>query len=445
MQPALACLTAVELILSIEKEDRLTEALTAKRVTIMDITFAAGVALLYKNTIIKKGTTPTDEQITAIALWLTDNIPDSVYHTNAFPSVFSPAKQYIHIASGILACLISKEKQEYIIWFKPEQIQKVSWAGNPDKPVEQSADGLQRIMPRTSFESWTQLVKDTSEQWSRAEIASVINIREHIIYTIKRKANRIQTLNDQLLIAYEELNTFSLTVSHDLRTPLSSIKSYSEILLANNTSLDESAKIILKKIKNCTDKMALLIKEILNYSKVGKLEIVPVTINMHNLLDTIKTETLEADRVQNLEFTIGNTPDISGDKVMINQVFTNLINNAVKYSSKSNPSKVHIEGSVVNNEVIYTISDNGIGIDTNYYSRVFELFTRMENVSEYEGTGVGLAIVKRIIEKHKSRIWFNSTLGIGTTFHLAFKLAELAAPESRYTEDSEVLTFKTHM
>ena len=115
---------------------------------------------------------------------------------------------------------------------------------------------------------------------------------------------------------------------------------------------------------------------------------------------------------------------------MINQVFTNLINNAVKYSSKSNPSRVNIEGCIANNEVIYTISDNGIGIDTNYYSRVFELFTRMENVREYEGTGVGLAIVKRIIEKHAGRIWFDSNLGIGTNFHLAFKLNSLSSLDS---------------
>ena len=142
---------AVKLIMAIEKEDQLIEALTAKKLTIKDITYAAGVALLYNNKITKIGITPTDEQITDIAGWLTENIPDSVYHTNAFPSVFSPAAQYTHVASGILASLISKENQEYIIWFKPEQIQKVNWAGNPEKPVEQSTDGLQRIMPRTSF------------------------------------------------------------------------------------------------------------------------------------------------------------------------------------------------------------------------------------------------------------------------------------------------------
>ena len=108
------------------------------------------------------------------------------------------------------------------------------------------------------------------------------------------------------------------------------------------------------------------------------------------------TTALKSD---NLEFEIGDTPAISGESTMINQVFTNLINNAVKYSSRSNPSKVKVEGIVNKEEIVYSVSDNGVGIDVNYYSRVFELFKRMDNVQDFEGTGVGLAIVKRIVEK----------------------------------------------
>ena len=97
---------------------------------------------------------------------------------------------------------------------------------------------------------------------------------------------------------------------------------------------------------------------------------------------------------------------------------------AVKYSSKSDPAKICITGYRKNEEIIYTIKDNGIGIDINHYDKVFELFKRMENVKEYEGTGVGLAIVKRIIEKHEGRIWFESTLEIGTTFFISFKVKD---------------------
>jgi len=105
---------------------------------------------------------------------------------------------------------------------------------------------------------------------------------------------------------------------------------------------------------------------------------------------------------------------------MIGQVFTNLLGNAIKYSSKSGNSVVKIEGHVSENETIYTVTDNGIGIDIKYYNRVFELFKRMDNVKDFEGTGVGLAIVKRIMEKHNGRIWFESQLGKGTIFYVSF-------------------------
>jgi light-regulated signal transduction histidine kinase (bacteriophytochrome) len=180
---------------------------------------------------------------------------------------------------------------------------------------------------------------------------------------------------------------------------------------------------MLDRIIKGTDKMHMLIKEILHYSRVGRAEIETAPIDMGILLNEIKREVLSALNPENIEFIIGETPSIEGDSVMITQVFTNLLNNAVKYSSKSTPSKVKVEGMVRTNEIVYSVSDNGVGIDVNYYNRVFELFKRMDNALEFEGTGVGLAIVKRIVEKHKARIWFESKLGFGTVFYISFKIS----------------------
>ena len=138
------------------------------------------------------------------------------------------------------------------------------------------------------------------------------------------------------------------------------------------------------------------------------------------MIEDFKKVIYESSQPKNLEFIIGTTPDITGDVVMIGQVFANLIGNAVKYSSKSGNAIIKIEGYVSGNETIYTVADNGIGIDIKYHNRVFELFKRMDNVKEYEGSGVGLAIVKRIMEKHKGRIWFESQLGKGTVFYVSF-------------------------
>ncbi len=413
---------AAELSKQIKTDDNLVDALTAHQITLKNLTNAEGAVLILNNKISQVGKTPDNEQIKEITNWLKTHVQDAVYYTNRLPELFLPAKKYSNLASGMLACVISKELNEWLIWFKPEQIKSITWAGNPDKTVEQNENGLMQLSPRKSFEAWTEIVKNTSEKWSTKEVSVVMKIREEILDAVNRKANEIRILNDRLQLAYDELDTFTYTISHDLRTPLSAIKSYSELLVTTNKSLDDSAKKILDRIVSGADKMNFLIKEILNYSRVGRTDFEPEQINMQALLTDIKQEVIAALQPHDLELSFGDLPDILGDKIMIGQVFTNLLNNAVKYSSHANPAKVRVEGVVEQNEVIYTVTDNGVGIDINYYSRVFELFKRMDNVKDFEGTGVGLAIVKRIMEKHQGRIWFESSLNIGTVFYLGFKI-----------------------
>lgn len=410
----------------LESGDEFVNALTAGKVTIKDINFSTGVVFFFENKITTVGLTPSKEEVVEIIEWLKENMEETVYTSSKFSEVFPAAKNYTRQASGIMACWISKELSELIIWFKPEQLQKVNWAGNPDKPLEKLDNSSFQISPRKSFASWTTIVKNSSEKWSRIEIATAVNIREQVKYNIKRKANETRILNERLKLAYEEIDTFNFTVSHDLRTPLTAVKSYAEILLTNE-NLDENARQMLGRINVCADKMAVLIKEVLNYSGIGKNKLSLVTINMASLITSIHSDLFESIQPGNIEFIIGETPDIAGDFVMIEQVFMNLISNAVKYSSKAALSKVKVEGIVNNNEVVYSITDNGIGIDIKYYDSVFELFKRMDNVAGFDGSGVGLAIVKRIIILHNARIWFKSILGKGTTFYIAFQ-KDIAAP-----------------
>ncbi len=409
------------LIKYIEKESDIVSALTANAITINNVCASTGAVLVFDSKIISIGLTPNNDEIKEIVKWVIDNSQDMVFYTHRLPAMYPAAEKYSDFASGLFACILSRELSEMILFFKPEQKQSIIWGGNPEKAVEAASDGSLQLFPRKSFDKWTETVRYSSVKWGRGEIAALINLREQVIYQINRKANEIRQLNERLKLAYEELDTFSFTVSHDLRTPLSSIKSYTELLLLTNESLDDNAKKILERINACSDRMALLIKEILNYSSYSRNEIKLEKINMRQLIEGVKAEIDESLQPQNLEFIIGNTPDISGDAVMIGQVFANLLNNAVKYSSKAGKAVVKVEGYVSENETIYTVADNGIGIDIKYHNRVFELFKRMDNVKDFEGTGVGLAIVKRIMEKHQGRIWFESQLGKGTIFYVSFK------------------------
>ena len=399
----------------------IADAITKHPEAVLQVTDATGAVLVFEDQIYTIGNTPDHDQLHELVNWLKEHMEDRVYYTHQLPEIYRQAKLYSELVSGVLACSLSKELDEMMIWFKPEQISTINWAGNPDKPAEEAEDSLMHLSPRRSFDVWSQTVKHTSNRWSRQEIANVLKLREEVVFAINRHANEIRILNEKLKQAYEELDTFSFTVSHDLRTPLSTIKNYTELLLESNNSLDDDARRILQKVIGGADKLNFLIKEVLNYSRVGRADIEYINLEMRSLINELKNDSIVAFNTHNLVFEIGDTPSVYGDKTMIAQVFANILNNAIKYSSRSNPPKVKVEGRETGSETIYTISDNGIGIDLNYYSRIFDLFKRMDNVRNYEGTGVGLAIVKRIIDKHNARIWVESELGVGTIFYIAFK------------------------
>lgn len=247
-------------------------------------------------------------------------------------------------------------------------------------------------------------------------------MREDVIQVINKKAGEIRKLNDLLKTAYDELDTFSFTISHDLRTPLSSIKNYSEIILEDHgNEFSEEAKELFNRVIRGTDKMTSLIKDVLQYSRVGRAEMASEPIDMKRLLQEIREELVGLDERNDIKFIIKNTPSIIGDKTMVMQLFTNLVGNAVKYSTypgRKDNAIVEIDGSTKDGFVVYTIKDNGIGIDMKYANRIFELFKRLDNVKNIDGTGVGLAIVKRIIEKHRGKIWLESQLDHGTKFYV---------------------------
>ena len=279
-----------ELSRYIKADVDIVQALTSHDLTLKDITDASGVALIFDNNITSIGEVPTNTEIKELCAWIKTNSQDAVYYTNRLPEQFSAAKKYSDVASGVMACMLSRELNEMIIWFKPEKIKSINWAGNPEKPLEEDSNGTMQLSPRKSFESWTQIVKNTSERWTNKEVTTVVKVREEIMDAVNRRANEIRQLNERLQLAYDELDTFSYTISHDLRTPLSAIKSYSELLIATNKNLDDNAKKILNRIVAGADKMNFLIKEILNYARVGRSDIDISSINMSKLLKEIMQE-----------------------------------------------------------------------------------------------------------------------------------------------------------
>lgn len=395
-------------------------ALITGPVTLLDVVNGHGAILAFDKKIYKLGLTPNDEQLLPLFSWINQHNIESVFQTNSLSYLYPEAETFKDVGSGMMVSVLSRELGDYLVWFKPEQIQTIRWAGNPNKPTQLDANGMVHISPRHSFDVWADTVTGISADWTTNEIEAAGRLRDDINFNINQKAGTVRLMNERLRVAYEELESFSYTISHDLKNPIASIKSYAQLLLRDQNVLERGQKM-LQRIADRADQMNLMINAVLDYSRIGRSLFIKRKIVTAGLVADIIHDLYISSDIGSIKITVGDMPDIKGDPIMILQVFSNLISNAVKYSQDSNPSIVHIEGKVNDNDTSFTITDNGLGIAPQNLSKIFELFNRMENVSHIEGSGVGLAIVKRIVEKHDGKIWAKSELGQGTTFFVSFR------------------------
>jgi len=398
--------------------DNTESSLTEKEVTILSVIEASGAILVYNNKIYKLGITPGDEQLGDLMKWIKHTVAEPLYYSENLSAIYPESTAYKEIASGIMVSVISRKLGDYMVWFRPEEITTINWSGKPEKHVGLNANGLLQISPRHSFEVWSETKSGLSARWTLAEMSAVIRLKEEINYATNLKAGTARQMNERLKEAYEELESFSYTISHDLKNPIASIKSYAQLLIRDQSILERGQQM-LQRIADRADQMNLMINAVLDYSRIGRSSMVSRPVNAGVLIaDIVKDLELIYD-VSKFKITVGETPELHGDPIMMLQVFSNLIGNAVKYSQYSAPAIVHIEGKKSDDRIIYSVSDNGLGIALNDLSKIFELFNRMENVRDIEGSGVGLAIVKRIVEKHNGKIWAESELEKGSTFFVS--------------------------
>lgn len=226
---------------------------------------------------------------------------------------------------------------------------------------------------------------------------------------------RVTERTAQLEVVNHELESFSYSVSHDLRAPLRSIHGYLNILHEEYVDkLDPEGQRILNVVLKSAHRMGQLIDDLLAFSKLGRRELTRSEIRMEEMVRLLCDE--QKNTGTTATFTINPLPPAQGDHAMIRQVWTNLISNAVKYSFKVPEPAIEIGAKEQDNTTIYYIKDNGAGFDMQYYDKLFGVFQRLHSAKDFEGTGVGLAIVQRVIAKHGGRIWAEGTPGKGASF-----------------------------
>lgn len=234
---------------------------------------------------------------------------------------------------------------------------------------------------------------------------------------------RVHERTAQLEEVNKELEAFTYSVSHDLRTPLRAVNGFAEILYEDYGGLlPEEGKKICRYIRDNAQKMGNLINDLLKLSRLSRKGMLFSLIDMNYLVDAAFDEVTTFDQRNKILFNRDNLTNCYGDITLIKQVLINLLSNAVKYTSKTDNPVIEISSEIADGYIIYTVSDNGAGFDMKYVDKLFEVFQRLHSESEFEGTGVGLAIVNRIISRHGGKVWANGLLGKGAKFYFSLPI-----------------------
>jgi light-regulated signal transduction histidine kinase (bacteriophytochrome) len=253
----------------------------------------------------------------------------------------------------------------------------------------------------------------------------VCMIVDNLEAKVQERTAELALKTTQLEERTHQLEAFSYSVSHDLRAPLRAISGFAHILSQRYAvSLDEKGQHFLENIIEASSHMSQLIDDMLSYSRLGRAAIAHKTTELRDIFDVIVRNVRDKVAEQNAALTIAtDLPAVTGDRTLLSQIFTNLIDNALKYRRAKVPALVDVSWITDCDFVIVSVSDNGIGIEERSFEKIFDVFQRLHSQDEYPGTGIGLSVVRKACELQDGSVSVESTVGVGSTFHVRLKLA----------------------
>lgn len=395
---------------------------------------ATAVGIVFNDKVYKSAQAPSDKNILLVAehfatLKETALSTDSVFksiQSVMFDKGMLPGISYHKLPGGPHNC---------IIWFRQENIHEVNWAGDPAKAIEKDKNGLS---PRKSFESWSEIVKERSKPWLQSELQASLNftgiLEKHLnSILLSEEEEKQREMANALKKTNAELENINWISTHDLQEPLRKIQIMASILLEDEKQqFNEEVQHKIGRMNDSARRMQGLIKDILKYTRLNYNSEAVEPTDLNELLNSLVTEFTETLKENNTEITIGNLPVINSIPFLIRQLFTNLINNSLKFRIPEKEGQISFQQvqtvpalpenmtRPLSDYFIIEYRDNGIGFYSGHNEDIFKIFTRLHSAEKYAGSGVGLALCRKIMSTHKGFITAEGKKGEGAVFRLFF-------------------------
>lgn len=316
--------------------------------------------------------------------------------------------------AGLLAISLSRVHRHLVLWFRPEFVRTIQWAGEPGKIHESEG----RLHPRRSFATWQEEVRGRSLPWSSAERAAALELRHALVDIVLRRAEEMAQLSEELAQINRELEAFSYTVSHDLRAPSRHIAAFTDLVLeADGHALSERSRRHLRQVKEAATVAAHLVDALLDFSRLGRLALHKVDVDAQQMVEELIAELQSLADMHKVSWeVVSPLPRLWGDAFLLKAATRNLLANAVKYSRTRDEPRIRIAPVTREDASGLEISDNGVGFEQKYVDKLFGVFQRLHKTEEFEGTGIGLANVRRIVDRHGGSVWAEGVKDQGAKF-----------------------------